>query len=104
MPANYDAWRTGPFGRFERDQERRDEIHVLALSKRDSELREDPNELAEALIDLDIDNPPAFARWLAILQAAAQHKPPREIGEAFTRLVQDIIDAEARRHAEEETR
>lgn len=103
LPGNYDAWRQGPFGRFERAEERKEEAYSDALSDRDSELREDPIVLAEAIADA-MDSATLDERWLAILQAAAQHKPSREIGEALTRLVNDVIDTDARRYAEEASR
>lgn len=101
LPGNYDTWKTGAYGRSEHDQERRAEACSAALSERDSELREDPELLSEIFTDWFVGDP-HHDRWLAILQAAAMHKPDREIGAAFRRLVNDVIDRAAKQHAEEE--
>lgn len=100
---NYDTWKTQSFGRFEHAEERKAEAYTAALSERDSDLREDPDELDEALNEY-LDDVETSKLWLAILQAAALRGPPSEIGAALTRLVQDAINAEARRYAEDETR
>lgn len=92
---NYDAWKTGPFGKFELQQEREAEARAEEYSTHDNRLRNNP----ELLLEVFLEETDSNKTWEHILIDSANFKNPELIGTAMINLVNDVIHKSATREA-----